>query len=79
MQRGHCHFDLGGRFGFIRRKDVGDVMKLSVSFENTRDAPLESGPVTVGWFLNTQKGAIIYDAPARVRSVPKLHASSSPR
>jgi len=43
-------------------------MRLSVSFDNTKDTPEGRGPVQVGWFLNEQKGGIIYDAPERVRS-----------
>ncbi|WP_368185741.1 hypothetical protein [Aestuariibius sp. HNIBRBA575] len=56
-------------------------MQLSVSFENTRDVAPKSGPVTVGWFLNTTKGSIIYDPPERVRSVEqnKSHAKSASR
>ncbi len=57
-------------------------MKLSVSFEDTRDTgKAGSGPVTVGWFLNEVTGGVIYDAPERVRSVDlnKKHAKSASR
>jgi len=56
-------------------------MRLSVSFENTRDGPQSSGSVTVGWFLNQQKGGIIYAPPERVRSVDvnREHAKSASR
>lgn len=56
-------------------------MQLSVSFENTRGSDAKSGPVQVGWFLTTQKGGIIYDAPTRVRSADmnKKHAKSASR
>lgn len=57
-------------------------MKLSVSFENTRDdGTAKSGPVTVGWFLNERKAGVIYSAPERVRSVDlnKKHAKSASR
>ena len=56
-------------------------MQLSVNFENTLGTEPGSGPVQVGWFLNTQKGGIIYDPPERVRSadVNKKHAKSASR
>ena len=57
-------------------------MKLSVSFENTRDdGQRNTGPVTVGWFLANSKGGIIYDPPERVRSadVDRTHAKSASR
>ncbi len=57
-------------------------MQLSVSFENTRDGgSVGSGPVTVGWFLNVQKGGIIYFPPERVRGAEKnkAHAKSASR
>ncbi len=56
-------------------------MQLSVHFENTADATAKSGPVQVGWFLNQQKGGIIYMPPERVRSVDmnKNHAKSASR
>ena len=40
-----------------------------------------SGPVKVGWLLNEDRGAIIYDAPSRVRSAEtnKRHAKSASR
>lgn len=57
-------------------------MKLSVSFEDTREASgKRSGPVTVGWFLNERKASIIYAPPERVRSVDlnRKHAKSASR
>lgn len=56
-------------------------MQLSVSFENTMGTERGSGPVTVGWFLNTKKSAVIYDPPERVRSVDlnRKHAKSASR
>ena len=55
-------------------------MRLSVHFENAAGGE-GTGPVTVGWFLNENKGSIIYDAPERVRSVDlnKRHAKSASR
>ena len=42
---------------------------------------LRSGPVTVGWLLNEERGGVIYDAPARLRSVEpsRRHAKSASR
>ena len=56
-------------------------MQLSVSFQNTRDGKAGAGPVTVGWFLNVQKGGIIYYPPERVRSadLDRTHAKSASR
>ena len=56
-------------------------MQLSVHFENTDGTQTGTGPVQVGWFLNEQKGGIIYDAPQRVRSVDvnRKHAKSASR
>ncbi|MFT4699906.1 MAG: hypothetical protein ACI9ND_001048 [Yoonia sp.] len=56
-------------------------MQLSVNFENTRGTDHGSGPVQVGWFLNTQKGGVIYDPPTRVRSADlnRKHAKSASR
>jgi hypothetical protein len=56
-------------------------MQLSVSFENTQGTERGSGPVTVGWFLNTVKASVIYFPPERVRSVDlnRRHAKSASR
>ena len=56
-------------------------MQLSVSFENTQGTAPKSGPVTVGWFLNQEKGGIIYFPPERVRGAEKnrTHAKSASR
>ncbi|MBI1417273.1 MAG: hypothetical protein GC146_08635 [Limimaricola sp.] len=56
-------------------------MRLSVNFENTRDAPPSGGPVTVGWFLTEKKAGIIYFPPERVRSADlnRTHAKSASR
>lgn len=57
-------------------------MKLSVSFEDTREGSGKtSGPVTVGWFLNERKASIVYLPPERVRSVDlnRRHAKSASR
>lgn len=56
-------------------------MQLSVRFENTAADTAGSGPVQVGWFLNTKKAGVIYYPPERVRSVDvnKDHAKSASR
>lgn len=58
-------------------------MRLSVSFDDPAQpaGPRKSGPVQVGWFLTEKKGAIIYDAPTRVRSADlnRRHAKSAAR
>ncbi|RYG91446.1 hypothetical protein EU803_10160 [Loktanella sp. IMCC34160] len=56
-------------------------MQLSVHFENTQGTEAGSGPVTVGWFLNQQKGGIVYFPPERVRGAEKnkTHAKSASR
>lgn len=56
-------------------------MRLSVTFENTRETVSSRGPVQVGWFLSERKGGVIYDAPERVRSVEmnREHAKSASR
>lgn len=56
-------------------------MRLSVHFEDDQTREGQSGPVQVGWFLNEQKGGIIYDPPERVRSAAlnKEHAKSASR
>lgn len=60
-------------------------MKVSVTFEQgaAPHAGHDSGrgPVTVGWCLTEQKGAVIYAPPERVRSVDldRRHAKSASR
>jgi len=55
-------------------------MRLSVHFENAAGGE-GRGPVSIGWFLNENKGSIIYDAPERVRSVDlnRRHSKSASR
>jgi hypothetical protein len=54
-------------------------MKINISVEG----PLAegSGPVTVGWFLTQDKGAVLFDAPQRLasRDTQKTHAKSAAR
>lgn len=56
-------------------------MQLSVRFENTREAPEATGPVRVGWFLNSNRSGIIYAPPERFRGAEKnkTHAKSASR
>ena len=37
-------------------------MEINVSFDRPDEGP-KSGPVTVGWFLTSDKGAVLYDPP----------------
>ena len=55
-------------------------MEINVSFERPEQGP-DSGPVTVGWFLTSDKGAVMYDPPERVmfRQTNKTHAKSASR
>ena len=55
-------------------------MQVSLEFERPEDGP-GSGPVTVGWFLAKDKGAVLYDPPERliVRQTSKTHAKSASR
>ncbi|EAR53135.1 hypothetical protein OG2516_11746 [Oceanicola granulosus HTCC2516] len=56
-------------------------MRLSVHFDDASGEGRASGPVQVGWFLNTIKGGVIYDPPERVRGPEKnrSHAKSASR
>ena len=55
-------------------------MQVSLEFERPEDGP-NSGPITVGWFLAKDKGAVLYDPPERlmVRQTSKTHAKSASR
>ena len=55
-------------------------MEINVSFERPEDSTT-SGPVTVGWFLTSDKGAVMYDPPERVmfRQTNKTHSKSASR
>ncbi len=55
-------------------------MQFNVSFERPEDGP-NTGPITVGWFLTSDKGAVMYDAPERVlfRQTNKAHSKSASR
>jgi hypothetical protein len=55
-------------------------MQITLTHQRNDDGP-KSGPVTVGWFLTQDKGAILYDAPERLmfRQTNKAHAKSASR
>ena len=54
-------------------------MEINVTFD--RPEGPKAGPVTVGWFLTSDKGAIMYDAPERLmfRQTNKAHSKSASR
>ncbi|PZQ95495.1 MAG: hypothetical protein DI533_19515 [Cereibacter sphaeroides] len=54
-------------------------MQINISVEGPEGG--KSGPVTVGWFLASDKGAVLYDAPERLtsRGMQKTHAKSASR
>ena len=55
-------------------------MDFNIDFARPEEGP-GAGPITVGWFLASDKGAIMYDAPERVslRQTNKAHAKSASR
>jgi hypothetical protein len=55
-------------------------MEITVTYERP-DEGQKSGPITVGWFRDTDKGGVIYDAPERLsfRQTNKAHAKSASR
>lgn len=55
-------------------------MDFNISFERPMDGP-KAGPMTVGWFLSNDKGAVMYDPPERIlfRQTNKTHAKSASR
>jgi hypothetical protein len=55
-------------------------MDITINITRDDDGP-KSGPVTVGWFLTQDKGAVLYDPPERVmfRQTNKTHAKSASR
>ena len=55
-------------------------MDISITHVREDDGP-KSGPITVGWFLTQDKGAVMYDAPERLifRQTNKAHAKSASR
>ncbi len=55
-------------------------MHLTIAYDRPEDGS-SSGPVTVGWFRATDKGAVLYDPPARLQSrdASRSHAKSASR
>lgn len=55
-------------------------MQINISFDRPEDGP-NSGPISVGWFLTSDKGAVLYDPPERVsfRQTNRSHAKSAAR
>lgn len=55
-------------------------MEIRVTHSVPDDAPA-SGPAKIGWLLTEERGGVIYDAPARVRSaeINRRHAKSASR
>lgn len=55
-------------------------MEIRLDYDRPEDGP-GSGPLTVGWFLASDKGAVLYDPPERVQIRPpnKAHAKSASR
>ena len=55
-------------------------MQITISFDRPEDGP-QSGPISVGWFLTSDKGAVLYDPPERVsfRQTNRAHAKSAAR
>ena len=55
-------------------------MEFQINITRPEGSP-GAGPVTVGWFLNSDKGAVLYDPPERVsfRQTNRSHAKSAAR
>jgi hypothetical protein len=55
-------------------------MQIEVSYDHPEGGPT-SGPVQVGWFLTSDKGAVMFDPPERLvsRQTSKTHAKSASR
>lgn len=55
-------------------------MQINLTFERPEEGP-QSGPIAVGWFLTSDKGAVLYDPPERVvfRQTNRNHAKSASR
>ncbi len=55
-------------------------MEITVTVDRPEEGP-GSGPVTVGWFLTSDKNAVLYDPPERVsfRQTNRTHAKSASR
>lgn len=66
--------------GTLLAKAKGRAMDINITHVREDEGP-KSGPITVGWFLTSDKGAVMYDAPERLifRQTNKAHAKSASR
>jgi hypothetical protein len=55
-------------------------MDITITYQRPEEGPA-SGPVTVGWFRDNDKGGVIYDPPERLsfRQTNKAHSKSASR
>jgi len=55
-------------------------MQITMTYDRPEEGP-GSGPVTVGWFLTEDKGALLYEPPERLmfRQTNRAHAKSAAR
>ena len=55
-------------------------MDIHLSFDRPESGP-KSGPLSVGWFLTSDKGAVLFDPPERLsfRNTNRTHAKSAGR
>jgi hypothetical protein len=55
-------------------------MQITMTYDRPEEGPA-SGPVTVGWFLTEDKGALLYEPPERLifRQTNRTHAKSAAR
>ena len=55
-------------------------MHFDIVFDRPEEGP-KSGPITVGWYLSSDKGAVLYDPPERImfRQTNKTHSKSASR
>ena len=56
------------------------MMDINLTYDRPEEGP-GTGPIQVGWFLTSDKGAVLYDPPERVafRQTNKTHAKSASR
>ena len=47
-------------------------MEINFTFDRPEDGP-KSGPITVGWFLTSDKAAVLFDPPERVLFLSFIH------
>lgn len=55
-------------------------MQINLTLDRPEEGP-NAGPITVGWFLTSDKGAVLYDPPERLsfRQTNRAHAKSAAR